>query len=177
MIYMVDHIFDDASLEPGWHEHYASYLLKLLAVPGLTTAQRFKALDHTPPRFLAMYSVDSPGIYESPAYKAMGGGGSQSARFHAAYKMWTRNLLDGVEFAPEVKRNQFVLTVDSELPDPALDLAFPGKVLWLSSVGLHQTTPYRALVILDPGEEAKARALNRGFVYATFTDFLVAPPR
>ena len=176
MIYMVDHIFDDPKLEPAWHEHYAGYLLKLLGVPGLTTAQRFKALGHTPPRFLAMYSVDSPSLYESPAYKAMGGGGSQSARFHGAYKMWTRNLLQGAEFAPEVKRDQCVLIVDAATPDPALDQVFPGKVRWLESVGLHRTTPWRALVILDPGEVARASALGRGFVYSTFTGFLTPQP-
>lgn len=169
---MVDHIFSDAAMEPAWHEHYAGYLLKLLGVPGLTTAQRFKALDASPPRFLAMYSVSSPAIYDSPEYQAMGGGGSQSARFHGAYQMWTRNLCEGAEFAPEVKPDEFVFTLDCDAPDEALSRLFPGKLVWLHPVGLHITTPYRALVILDRDSVAKARGVGRGFIYAPFTAFL-----
>ena len=54
MIYMVDHIFADPALEPAWHEWYAGYLRKLVSVPGIHTAQRFKAIGHTPSRYLAM---------------------------------------------------------------------------------------------------------------------------
>jgi hypothetical protein len=174
---MVDHIFSDAAMEPAWHEHYAGYLLKLLGVPGLTTAQRFKAVDASPPRFLAMYSVSSPAIYDSPEYKAMGGGGSQSARFHGAYQMWTRNLCEGAEFAPEVKPDELVFTLDCDAPDEELSGLFPGKLVWLHSVGLHITTQYRALVILDRESAAKARSVGRGFIYAPFTAFLTSQKR
>ena len=95
MIYMVDHVFADPATEPAWHEWYAGYLRKLDSVPGIHTAQRFKAVGCTPSRYLAMYSVDSADVYTSEAYKAIGGGGSQSARFHPAYQLWTRNLFDG----------------------------------------------------------------------------------
>jgi hypothetical protein len=57
MIYMVDHIFANPQTEPAWHEWYSGYLHKLLAVPGFGSAQRFKAVDETPPRFMAMYAV------------------------------------------------------------------------------------------------------------------------
>ena len=59
MIYMVDHIFADPALEPAWHEWYSGYLRKLVSVPGIHTAQRFKAIGHAPSRYLAMYSIDS----------------------------------------------------------------------------------------------------------------------
>ena len=86
MIYMVDHVFANPQTESAWHEWYTGYLQKLLSVPGFGSAQRFKAIDETPHRFLAMYAVGSAAVYDSPGYKNMGGGGSQSARFHGDYK-------------------------------------------------------------------------------------------
>ena len=97
MIYMVDHIFANPQTEPAWHEWYTGYLQKLLSVPGFGSAQRFKAIDETPHRFLAMYAVESAAVYESQGYKNIGGGGSQSARFHGDYKLWTRNLFEGAD--------------------------------------------------------------------------------
>ena len=55
MIYMVDHVFANPQTEPAWHEWYSGYLHKLMSVPGFGSAQRFKAIDETPHRFLAMY--------------------------------------------------------------------------------------------------------------------------
>ena len=40
MIYMVDHVFEDAATEPDWHAWYAAYLRKLTVVPGIRSAQR-----------------------------------------------------------------------------------------------------------------------------------------
>src|SRR5688572_1022932 len=96
MIYMVDHVYTDSATEQAWHEWYAGYLRKLTSVPGIHTAQRFKAVGRTPSRYLAMYSIDSADVYASEGYKNIGGGGSQSARFHYAYQLWTRNLFAAV---------------------------------------------------------------------------------
>ena len=94
MIYMVDHVYTDPATEPAWHEWYAGYLQKLISVPGIHTAQRFKAIGRTPSRYLAMYSIESAEVYTSEGYKNIGGGGgSQSARFHPAYQLWTRNSI------------------------------------------------------------------------------------
>ena len=124
MIYMVDHVFADPAVEPEWHAWYASYLRKLTAVPGIRSAQRFKALGCSPSRYLAMYTVDSADVYTSAAYRAMGGGGSQSARFHGAYRLWTRNLFTAVVGkdaqrdasirAPQVQENERVLVFDRD---------------------------------------------------------------
>ena len=118
MIYMVDHVFGDPALEPAWHEWYAGYLKKLLSVPGIHSAQRFKAIGCTPSRYLAMYSLESADVYTSEAYKGIGGGGSQSARFHPAYRLWTRNLFDGAERAPVVEEGERVVVFDAPHPDP-----------------------------------------------------------
>ena len=169
MIYMVDHIFANPQTESAWHEWYAGYLHKLLGVPGFGSAQRFKAVAEVPPRFLAMYSVESAAVYDSPAYKNMGGGGSQSARFHGDYRLWTRNLFEGADQAPVVNEGQCVYALDSDSPDRKLLLSQPP--LWLKSVGLHQSTRYRAIIVLDVSavDAAKATAKGEGHFYAPYT--------
>jgi len=185
VIYMVDHVFADPALEPQWHEWYSGYLLNLVSVPGIHTAQRFKAFGHTPSRYLAMYSIDSADVYTSEGYKAIGGGGSQSARFHGAYRLWTRNLFDGVSrqsrvptWAPAVAKGERVLVFDrDELPGaPAVSSALESRATWLEAVGLHMTTKYRACVVLDVGESAKADAIAGGRLYEPFTPVLGKAP-
>ena len=169
MIYMVDHIFANPQTEPAWHEWYAGYLQKLLSVPGFGSAQRFKAIAETPSRFLAMYSVESAAVYESQGYKNIGGGGSQSARFHADYQLWTRNLFEGAADVPVVNEGQCVYALDSDTDDCQLPLA--QKPLWLKSVGLHQTTRYRAMVVVDANafDAAKTAMGGAGRFYTPFT--------
>lgn len=164
MIYMVDHVYADAQSEPAWHAWYAEYLHKLVSVPGIHTAQRFKAIGCSPPRFLAMYSIDSEDVYTSEPYKAMGGGGSQSKRFHPAYALWTRNLFDGAQGAPRVAPDQRVVVWDRAEKDTQPS-GLPSTV-WLKAVGLHMTTAFRALAVI-PATAADAPAEIPGsFTYA-----------
>ncbi|HTD90751.1 MAG TPA: hypothetical protein VK663_08820 [Burkholderiales bacterium] len=169
MIYMVDHIFANPQSEPAWHEWYAGYLHKLMSVPGFGSAQRFKAIGETPSRFLAMYSVQSAAVYDSQGYKSIGGGGSQSARFHGDYQLWTRNLFEGADDVPVVNEGQCVYALDSDSPDRTLGLQH--TPLWLKSVGLHQTTRYRAIIVLDAKtvDAAKAAMGGEGHFYAAYT--------
>jgi len=167
MIYMVDHVFGDPALEPAWHEWYAGYLQKLVSVPGIHTAQRFKAIGHTPSRYLAMYSIDSADVYASEGYKAIGGGGSQSVRFQPAYRLWTRNLLAGASRAPAVGNGQRILVWDRA--ERGGQGPLDSRATWLESVGLHMTTKYRALVVLDAGETVTASSVPGSFLYEPFT--------
>ena len=169
MIYMVDHIFANPQTEPAWHEWYTGYLQKLMSVPGFGSAQRFKALDETPHRFLAMYAVESAAVYESQGYKNIGGGGSQSARFHDDYQLWTRNLFEGANEVPVVNEGQCVYALDSDTPDRTLP--FTQSPLWLKSVGLHQTTKYRAIIVLNAKavDAAKTAVGAAGYFYAPHT--------
>lgn len=168
MIYMVDHVFADPAQEPAWHAWYAGYLQKLLSVPGIHSAQRFKAVNHAPSRFLAMYSLDSADVYTSEGYKKIGGGGSQSAKFHPCYQLWTRNLFEGAERAPAVREGQRVVAFDRAARDN--NGALESRTLWLKSVGLHMTTAWRGLIVLDANEAAPPMA--SGFVYELFTPVL-----
>lgn len=174
MIYMVDHIFTDPAQEPVWHEWYAGYRQKLLSVPGIHSTQRFKAIGQTPSRFLAMYSIDSADAYTSEGYKKIGGGGSQSARFHPCYQLWTRNLFDGAARAPVVRNGQRVLVLDrTQCGAPGELGPLDARALWLHAVGLHLTTQYRAMVVLDAKEPLPAIAGS--FVYELFTTAMTKP--
>lgn len=174
MIYVVDHVFNDPSTEPSWHEWYAGYLQRLLSVPGIDSAQRFKAIGHTPSRYLAMYSIESEDVYSSAGYKGIGGGGSQSARFHSAYALWTRNLFAGLDRAPPVAPDQGLLVWDRDEREDAGDLT--PRVTWLRSVGLHKTTPYRAIAILPSADADTSPRPAGSILYEPFTAYL-APGR
>ena len=169
---MVDHVYADAATEPAWHAWYAGYLQKLLSVPGIHSAQRFKALGCTPSRYLAMYSIDSMDVYASEPYKNIGGGGSQSAAFHHAYALWTRNLFEGADRAPVVHDGQRVIVFDRAARDD--DNPYGARAVWLKSVGLHMTTKYRAFLVLDRAEAAP-HVPTGGFAYELFTAALSKP--
>jgi hypothetical protein len=181
---MVDHVYDDAATESAWHDWYAGYLRKLVSVPGIDTAQRFRALDCSPPRYLAMYSVASADVYESEAYRNMGGGGSQSARFHDAYRLWTRNLFEGASRAPIVRDGQRVLVFDRDhraerdavlrpqdhpLCASRRYVEIASRATWLEAVGLHMTTRYRAFLVLEAGEDASTASVPGSYLYEPFT--------
>jgi len=172
MIYMVDHVFTEPALEQAWHEWYAGYLQKLVSVPGIHSAQRFKAIGCTPSRYLAMYSIESADVYTSEAYKNIGGGGSQSARFHHAYRLWTRNLFEGASRAPVVQNGQRVLAFDSEERGEHGPMA--SRATWVQAVGLHMTTKYRAFVVLRADEVVTASAVPGSYLYEPFTHALLA---
>jgi hypothetical protein len=169
---MVDHVYGDPATEQAWHEWYAGYLEKLLSVPGIHTAQRFKAIGCTPSCYLAMYSIESADVYTSEAYKGIGGGGSQSARFHSAYRSWTRNLFEGASRAPAVDYGQRLLVFDRETPGGTGYLE--ERATWLRAVGLHMTTKYRAIVVLGADEPAGMPSIPGSFVYEPFTPALSA---
>jgi len=171
MIYMVDHVYTDPATEGAWHEWYAGYLQKLISVPGIHTAQRFRAVGCTPSRYLAMYSVDSAEVYASEAYKSMGGGGSQSARFHHAYQLWTRNLFEGASRAPVVQDGQRVVVFDRDARGGNGPLE--SRATWLEAVGLHMTTKYRAFVVLDAAEAATVPAVPGSYLYESFTPVIL----
>src|SRR6266513_2041500 len=58
--------------DPGrirqWDEWYLGHLAAMVAGPGISSAQRFRALDAGPPPSLAIYSVASPAVFDSDIY-------------------------------------------------------------------------------------------------------------
>ena len=121
MIYSVELNFSDPNREDEWHAWYETYLAQLVSLPGLSTAQRFRAV--TPGaqawEYLALYSVASLDVFTSEAYRNMGGGGNASARFRDAIRR-RRNVYTGIERLPAVTDAGRVLL--SEDISPGFDL-------------------------------------------------------
>lgn len=154
-IYMVQHSFSRPDWEQEWNDWYAANLKVLLGVPGFQTAQRFKATAGNPPRYMAIYTVDSPEIFQSAPYVAAGGNGANSVRFRPAYQVWIRNLFEGMARAPIVAEGQFLVMIDSATGEETLQ----GIALhWLRSTGFHQSTPFRGIAAVTA---AQAEALDR----------------
>lgn len=103
MIYTVELNFSDPAREEEWHAWYETYLVQLVSLPGLSTAQRFRALapGAQPWAYLALYSVASLDVFESEAYRNIGGGGTASGRFKEAIRR-RRNVYTGIERVPAV---------------------------------------------------------------------------
>jgi hypothetical protein len=165
-IYMVQHAFSNPEWEEEWNAWYAGNLKVLLGVPGFRTGQRFQALDGSPPRYMAVYTVDSPDVFESRAYKEAGGGGTNSQRFRPAYQVWIRNLFEGIDAAPAVGQHEYLVSIDSA----AQKLELPGVPLtWLNSTGFHKTTPYRGIGVVEQGRMERVRNNADVTVYRPIT--------
>lgn len=111
MIYIVEISFTNADAEAEWNEWYTGHLHTLLTVPGIDTAQRFKLEAGVGPTYVAVYSVASPAVYSSQAYRDIGGGGVASRRF-SSFIARRRNLYEGIGRLPEVSDDHRLLIVD-----------------------------------------------------------------
>jgi hypothetical protein len=113
---MVEHTFSLPELEDEWNTWYSGNLRVLLSVPGIDSAQRFRVPGANPPRYMAMYTLSGPEVFDSTAYRNAGGGGANSVRFRPAYQVWVRNLFADIDAAPEVGADQCLLTDTPQLP-------------------------------------------------------------
>jgi len=165
-IYMVQHAFSRPDWEEEWNVWYGGNLKVLMGVPGFRTGQRFKALDGSPPRYMAVYAVDSPEVFESTRYREAGGGGTNSQRFRPAYQVWIRNLFEGIDAVPEIRDGEYLVSVDSN----ANDLDVPGvQLTWLESTGLHRTTPYRGIGVAKQIPAETLRKMSNITLYRPIT--------
>ena len=154
-IYMVEHLFSRPDWEAEWNAWYEGNLKVILGVLGFRTGQRFRNAGAAP-RYMAMYTVDSPDVFESAVYKAAGGGGTNSQRFREAYQIWIRNLFDTTQVIPNVAAHEFLLVEDVGGDGAPLK---PG-IQRMRCVGLHKTTPFRCLSVLpSPLQTVPANAI------------------
>jgi hypothetical protein len=58
-----------------WYDH--EHGPRRLAVPGFRNGYRYGALDDAKPSWLVLYDLDSPGVLDSPEYKALGATASE----------------------------------------------------------------------------------------------------
>jgi hypothetical protein len=142
-IYMVEQLFARADWEQEWSDWYNGNLNVLLAVPGFRSAQRFRNAGASP-RYLAIYTIDSPAVFQTQTYIDAGGNGANSVRFRPAYQMWKRNLFDDKMPATNVDISKYLLVED--MADARAPLR-PGARR-LPCTGMHQTTAFRDLAVL-----------------------------
>jgi len=85
-------------------------LAQLVSLPGLNTAQRFRAVapETVTWEYLALYSIETLDVYESEAYRNIGGGGNASLRFKDAITR-RRNVYEGIERVPSVSEDGRIL--------------------------------------------------------------------
>ena len=165
-VYMVQHAFSRPDWEQEWNAWYAGNLKVLMSVPGFRTGQRFKALDGTPPRYMAVYTVDSPAVFESRRYADAGGGGTNSQRFRPAYQVWIRNLFEGIDAVPAIHDDEYLVCADRGAPD----LDAPGvELTWLEATGFHKSTPYRGIGVVNLNLVESLRTLSDVIVYRPLT--------
>lgn len=155
MIYMVelDWRFDDPARERRWEEWYEDHLVRLLSVPGFTSAQRFQSVTQSASPYLAVYSVESMAVFDSEPYRAMGGPNS-SREFHGALSNWCRNIYDGISRAPAVAMDHYLLTVDGDLPHSEAS-GMAARITWLTAVGYDANPQRRGVAVIDQRDAAE----------------------
>ena len=111
MLYMVELDLPHPALLDEWHRWYTGHLHLLLSIPGILSAQRFQSTTPTASPFVAIYSIADAGVMTSPAYRAKAGPKSPG-RWAELMTSWYRNVLDGLERAPEVPMDGWLAVLD-----------------------------------------------------------------
>jgi hypothetical protein len=144
MLYVVEMDFNETSLQAEWDAWYLEHLHVLLSVPGFHTAQRLVCLTPCRAPWLAIYTVDSPAVFESAPYRARGGRDS-TGQWRPLMRNWDRNVFDGLARAPAVDSEQVLLLADAE---PASVRGLDIDFCWLEAVGLDRTVMRRGLAVV-----------------------------
>src|SRR6185503_2735927 len=144
MIFMSQSGLTDAARASAWDAWYVEHLNIMVSVPGISSAQRFRALTGGCSPSLAMYSIASPNVFHDPYYLSVRGMGEWLSLIDKRY--YRRNLFDGLERAPEVGPDELLLVADREAPAPNL-----GGVewMWLDCVGIDRSTPCRGIAVVS----------------------------
>ncbi|MER2537022.1 MAG: hypothetical protein ABTQ31_17865 [Rhizobiaceae bacterium] len=170
MIYMVEINFTDPETMPEWNAWYRAHLHTLLSVPGIETAQRFDAEGDMGRRFLAIYTITSPDVFTSEAYRNIGGGGVASAKWKAHIRR-RRSLFSGIDIVPEITPDSRFLLSDLAVNTlDAPDLAMTA----LCAEALDKDPPRRHIGIVPVGK-VSGQILKSVAVYRPTTERLVSP--
>jgi hypothetical protein len=169
MIFTSESGLTDPSRLAEWDEWYCGHLAAMVAVPGVASAQRFRALDEGPPPSLAMYTVASPAVFQSEIYLRTRGMGPFVSVVDE--RMHRRNLFEGLDVAPVVAAGGVLLIADRDAADPAA-----AGILWLRAVAIDRSTPYRGIAAFPDLASARrvAARLGAAACYAPITERLSA---
>lgn len=142
MIYVVEIDFSDAGHEAEWNAWYMTHLPKMVQVPGILTAQRFKAANRTSHAYLALYTAEASEVFLSDAYRDNGGAGVASLRWKA-FITRRRTLYAGVERMPEVSPDGRVLLTGAAPTFDASNVLFGD----LHRIALDEAMPERRIAV------------------------------
>jgi hypothetical protein len=173
MIFTSESGLTDPSRLEAWDEWYLGHLAAMTAVPGISSAQRFRLVagQGASPPSLAMYTVAGPHVFGHPVYRKTRGMGPFVPVVDE--RMHRRNLFAGLAAAPALPRGGILLVADREAQGPAL----PG-LTWLQAVGLDRSTPYRGIAVFADGAAAHAAATRLDAavaLYAAITGCFSSP--
>jgi len=133
----------DRAREAQWDRWYIEHLRVMATVPGILSAQRFKTGTPGFPPSLAMYSVVSPDVFADPYYQRVRGMGEWQPLIDRRY--YNRNLFDGLDVAPQVNDDAWLLIADRERAGGAIAGI---EFIWLKCVGIDRSTPYRGITVI-----------------------------
>ena len=171
MIFTSESGLTDPSRIAEWDCWYRGHLAAMAAVPGVGSAQRFRALEEGPPPSLAMYTVASPDVFDSKVYLRTRGMGPFLSVVDEG--MHRRNLFEGLDAAPDVPAGGILLVADRTEPGPARD-----GLVWLRAVALDRSVPYRGIAVFPDLTAARAAGARLGgavALYTPMTEILRAP--
>lgn len=168
MIFMSQSGITEPKQQAAWDQWYLAHLQVMLTVDGIDTAQRFELLYGNASPSLAIYTIDSPEVFQDAYYLSIRGMGMWLPLIDRDH--YHRNLFAGLDIAPEVPDTGLLLVADRYEPEPML-AGFAWT--WLEAVGLDRSTPYRGIAVVS---SANAISVPRADVvsYRPVTDRLRA---
>ncbi len=144
MIFMSQSGLTAPQQQAAWDAWYLEHLHIMLTVDGIDSAQRFELCHgHTSPS-LAIYTIDSPEVFQDAYYLSIRGMGTWLPLIDRNH--YHRNLFAGLDRAPEVPDTSWLLVADRPEPEPML---YGIAWIWLEAVGLDRSTPYRGLAVVS----------------------------
>ena len=143
MIFMSQSGLTDPTREKEWDAWYVEHLRIMLTVPGIASAQRFKTDSPGYSPSLALYTVASAAVFRDPYYLSVRGMGEWLPLVPKQH--YHRNLIEGLDTAPDVPEDSVLIVADRDRPGPGPQ----GVTLtWLKAVGIDLSTPYRGIGIV-----------------------------
>jgi hypothetical protein len=162
MIFTSESGLTDPTRLADWDAWYRGHLAAMATVPGISSAQRFRALDAGPPPSLAMYSVASPDVFDSAIYLRTRGMGPFLSVVDE--RMHRRNLFEGLDAAPDLPAGGILLVADRGAVEPARE-----GLVWLRVVALDRSVPYRGIAVFSDLAAARAAGARLGGAVSFYT--------
>jgi hypothetical protein len=143
MLYMVEMDMPHREHREEWDEWYNHHLKLLMAIPGILSAQRFRAEVPTPSPFLAVYSIASADVMTSPTYRAKAGP-TATGIWQPLMINWFRNIVEGLQEMPAIPEDGWIALMDrTDETAPPL----PSSYIPLRPVALDRSFVERGLQI------------------------------